>query len=177
VVVTQSAPPDGDLERYWRSVLRTYERRLVAYVRSFERDPAEVADLVQATWCIAWERSRLADAGPVDLPFVLSCCREAARLRQAAYRHRTAVTRALEREPSFDADAIDETEVDALGDRAWNCLLTLPPRQRETVVWHLLYDRSDAETARLLGCAVGTMKAHYHRALLKLRRFASMLRG
>lgn len=46
----------------------------------------------------------------------------------------------------------------------------LPKRQREVVVLRFLADRSEQQTADALGCSVGTVKQHSHRALASLRR-------
>lgn len=45
----------------------------------------------------------------------------------------------------------------------------LPRRQREVVVLRYVADRSEAETAQVLGMAVGTVKRHAHRGLAALR--------
>lgn len=48
-------------------------------------------------------------------------------------------------------------------------LLTLPPRQRAAVVLRHYEDRSEVETAALLGCSVGNVKALTSRGLAALR--------
>ena len=45
----------------------------------------------------------------------------------------------------------------------------LPRRQREVVVLRYLADRSEADTASLLGTSVGSVKTHAHRGLAALR--------
>lgn len=48
-------------------------------------------------------------------------------------------------------------------------LRSLPPLMRAAVVLRYLEDRSEAETAQLLGCSVGTVKSAGSRGVAKLR--------
>lgn len=52
-------------------------------------------------------------------------------------------------------------------------LAALPARQRVTVVLRVLEDMSEAETARLMGCSVGTAKSNLARGLDKVRSLLS----
>lgn len=54
-------------------------------------------------------------------------------------------------------------------DRLWRLVSRLPAMQRATIVLRFYEDRSELETARLLGIAPGTVKAHTSRGLAKLR--------
>ena len=48
-------------------------------------------------------------------------------------------------------------------------LRTLPPRMRAAVVLRYLEDLSEADTAAVLGCSVGTVKSAVHRGVARLR--------
>jgi RNA polymerase sigma-70 factor (sigma-E family) len=49
-------------------------------------------------------------------------------------------------------------------------LSQLPPRQRAAIVLRYFLDLSEAETARALGCSVGTVKSNTSKGLARLRQ-------
>lgn len=68
----------------------------------------------------------------------------------------------------FGAGA-DITEVADSRSDLRTALGTLPRRQRAVVVLRYFEDLSETETARVLGCSVGTVKSQTSKALAKLR--------
>jgi RNA polymerase sigma-70 factor (sigma-E family) len=64
----------------------------------------------------------------------------------------------------------DAAVTDTLPNRdLWVALRALPPRQRAVVALRYLEDLTEAETAQILGCSVGTVKSQNAKALARLR--------
>ncbi|WP_232679892.1 SigE family RNA polymerase sigma factor [Nocardioides sp. R-C-SC26] len=59
----------------------------------------------------------------------------------------------------------------------WDCLQRLPVRQRVAVVLRYYEDLTEAQTAEVMGCAVGTVKSQVSAALTKLRLDPSVLQN
>lgn len=79
--------------------------------------------------------------------------------------------RLRERVPAGRVEAAVPSPEHAVVDRdeLWSRISALPPRQRAVVVLRYYEDLSEAEIARVLGCAPGTVKAHASAALRTLR--------
>lgn len=69
-----------------------------------------------------------------------------------------------------EAVTADATDEHGERDRLRRAITRLPARQRAVIVLRFLADLSEAETARTLGCTVGTVKSQAARALINLRR-------
>lgn len=74
----------------------------------------------------------------------------------------------LELQPSV----AEPTQVE--GQDLWNAIGHLPRRQRAVVVLRYLEDRTETDTADLMGCSVGTVKSQCAKALAKLRLDAAL---
>jgi RNA polymerase sigma-70 factor (sigma-E family) len=94
------------------------------------------------------------------------CVRVASNLALDTLRARTRAVRRNERIRA--AGSASDPALDARLD-LYVALERLPRRQRQTVVLRYLGDLSEAQTAELLGCSVGSVKTHASRGLAALR--------
>ena len=68
-----------------------------------------------------------------------------------------------------DPGVADPTALLPEDDQLWAAVRGLPPRQRTAVVLRYCEDLSEAQTAEMMGCSVGTVKRQVSVALGKLR--------
>jgi RNA polymerase sigma factor (sigma-70 family) len=86
--------------------------------------------------------------------------------RWRATRSRSAGERLVAEPPETTSAHDPETGRD---DELWQAVLSLPPRQRAVMVLAYYEDLTDADTADVLGCTVGTVKSQRAKALRSLR--------
>jgi RNA polymerase sigma-70 factor (sigma-E family) len=99
-------------------------------------------------------------------------------LANAAVDRRRLLRRRPERPLDPGAPA-DTNEVDQVTERAVliRALADLPPRQRAVLVLRYFEDLTEAQTAAVLGCGVGTVKSQSSRALARIRESAGLAGG
>ena len=70
---------------------------------------------------------------------------------------------------NYDQPQPDGSEAYAVRHQLLRALQDLPPRQRAAIVLRYYDDLTEAQTAEILGCSVGTVKSQTSRALDRLR--------
>lgn len=142
-------------------VARSAAHLRTAYLLTGNRADAE--DLLQTTFAktfLAWDKIR--DRQALD-----------GYVRRAMVNTQTSFWRRKKPEALYgdvpDAPGHDGHADSDLHDALWTALAQLPRRQRATVVLRYYEDLSEAETARVLGVSVGTVKSTTSRALATLR--------
>ena len=142
---------------------------LLAVARAYAPDDDAARDLVQQAWVRIQERRESFDGRGSLLGWMLAVCRHECLAR---LRHERARATA---EATYAGTAAGEQPPDevALGDHdrasVHAALAALPPRQRDAVILRLLDGRSTRDTAALMGCAEGTVKALLHQGVTNLR--------
>lgn len=150
----------------FRRLVDEHSPRLLAVAMSYTRSIDESHDAVQEVWIRAFEkRHQLHSVGGL-VGWLLTTCRNVC--QSEARRASTRLRHAADARPSGAPPPDEPSERAALRADVFAAIGALPERQRDTVVLRILEDRSTRETAELLGCAEGTVKAALHQALKKL---------
>lgn len=133
-----------------------------AYLLTGDHQLAE--DLLQSALASTYRHSRrVRDGNPV------AYVRQAMHREQISWWRRRRPAEHLSGEP-VDRRGVEDVAADVVNRVTLvRALAQLPPRQRAVVVLRFYDDLTEAETARVLGCAVGTVKRQAHDALARLR--------
>ena len=123
------------------------------------RDPAAAEDVVQEAFLRVFSRLRIPPDEEAARPYLRRAVINGALSRLRSDQRRQArEVRAWNRPVTADAD-----------DELWELVRRLPPRQFAVIALRYWLDQSEAETARLLRCRVGTVKSLASRAIATLR--------
>jgi len=168
VAGSTGGPTEGSREADFTDYVAARQQALLrtAYVLTGDRHAAE--DLLQTALARAylfWQRLR--DPGAADGYVRKIMINEHTGWWRRAWRRNERSTDALP-EPRSPGTA-DSTGRSDERDAMWSLMQSLPPRQRAAVVLRYYEDLSEAETAAVLGCSVGTVKSQTSRAIAALR--------
>jgi RNA polymerase sigma-70 factor (sigma-E family) len=153
----QVGAPPGVVETECDAFVRVRLPQLVKFARALTGDDHAAADLVQdALEQLIPRWSRL--SGDPE-----------AYLRRVMVNRRVSVWRKVRRERL--TDRLPEYAVSRPGhdDELFAALRQLPQGQRAVIALRYLEDLTEVETARVLGCSVGTVKSQTSRAMARLR--------
>ena len=131
---------------------------LLRFGRALTGDEHRGADLVQDALVRVlprWDRIRARDPEGY--------------VRRVMVNRNISVWRSLRRERLTDEPPELPATESQRDDALWSALRRLPPRQRTVVALRYLADQTEAQTAALMGCSIGTVKSQTSDAMRKLR--------
>lgn len=141
--------------------------RLVQVLSLYCGDQPTAEDLAQETLARVWLKWRR--VSQMDAP-ELWARRVGLNLATSWHRRRQAGTRAMTRVAAMAPAAAASSQLEEPGRDTLQLLAALPHRQRAAVVLRFFEDLSVTETARVMGCKEGTVKALTSQGLERLRQ-------
>ncbi|HEX5533592.1 MAG TPA: SigE family RNA polymerase sigma factor [Actinomycetales bacterium] len=144
------------VEARWAALVR------FGYLLTGDRGHAE--DLVQAALEKCWPKWRSIRSDSPER-YIRAAMANLAASQWRRKRHREVPLEDAGHGPSHAGPA----DGHAVRDEVWQLLQSLPPRMRAVVVLRWVEDLSEAQTAQMLGCSVGSVKSQSSRALARLR--------
>ena len=155
-------PPDDEFAAYVKARQDDFVR--FGYLLTGDRMAGEdLAQIALAKLHLKWDTIRQAESTDAWVRRVM------------VNEHTSWWRRAWRRRETLDVDPVRESErrgaVDTtpIDRELWTQVMALPPRQRAAVALRYYEDLTEAQTAEILGCSVGTVKSQVHRALATLR--------
>lgn len=149
---------DAFVTARWGALLRT------AYLLTRDRGRAE--DLVQAALTKLWFAWDRVDGDPE--PYVR---RILVTTHASWWRRRWWSELVSDRVGELQAPGTDTVDLHV---DVWTALGHLPPRQRAVLVLRYFEDLTEAETAAVLGCSIGTVKSQHAKAMRRLQSDGSV---
>lgn len=154
-------------------VFNAHHRQAVrlAYLLTSDADQAEdIAAEAFAKVYPRWKKGQIRDVGAYLRRAVANEANSKLRRRYLERREASRRTGDLRGGRTMDENAADH-------DAVWLAIQRLPDRQRHAVVLRYYEDLSEADTAEILGCSVGTVKSQVSRGLAKLEQMLGDVDG
>lgn len=148
-----------------RQFIETESPALLRFAWALTGDWATAEDLVQAALVVTWPRwNSLVRADRPEYYVRKVIVTTFLRWRRRRWNSEIPTVDLPRRPDQIDDYSAADTRQSVLA-----ALTRLPPRQRAVVVLRYFSDLSEAQTAELLGCSIGTVKRYNHDALARLR--------
>ncbi len=164
----------GD-QALFRDLVREMSPRLLHLIRSYARDDAHAADLLQASWIqIYRKRARFSGTGSF-LGWALAVCRNVCRME--ARKRRGVRPVRLDEYGDLQDSGPGPAEVHIQRQQAsalYVALERLPVRERDAIVLRIIEGKSTAEVAHILAVKEASVRSLVHRGLKKLRRMSGL---
>jgi RNA polymerase sigma-70 factor (sigma-E family) len=163
--IEQTGAVMSDRDADFTAYLQARQARLLRTAYLLTGDQHRAEDLLQTSLAklyLSWDKVLERDS--VDAYVRRIMVNENNSLWRRAWRRREVATdRVPETAPVLD------TYDEGAGAEVWRVVQTLPPKARAVVVLRYYEQLTEAETAEVLGIAVGTVKSQCSRALATLR--------
>ncbi|WP_130650960.1 SigE family RNA polymerase sigma factor [Egicoccus halophilus] len=151
------------------AVFNAHHRQAVRLAYLLTSDPHQAEDIVADAFTkvyVRWQKGEVRDVGAYLRRAVANEANS--KLRRRYLERREAAKRSGD---DRGVRLVDDVAADH--DVVWQAIQRLPDRQRQAVVLRYYEDLTEAETAEILGCSVGTVKSQVSRGLARMQELLS----
>jgi RNA polymerase sigma-70 factor (sigma-E family) len=147
------------------TVFNAHHRQAVRLAYLLTSDPHQAEDVAAEAFAKVYARWKKGEVRDVGAYLRRAVANEA----NSKLRRRYLERRESQRRTGDDRGVRLVDDRAAERDQVWQAIQRLPDRQRQAVVLRYYEDLSEAETAEILGCSVGTVKSQVSRGLTRLQ--------
>ena len=159
----------GD-ETAWEALVREHQTAMFRLAYLLLADAGEAEDVTQEAFVRAFRALDGFDETRPLRPWLLSVSANLARNRRRSIGRAFQLwSRAAQSEPEPVASIRERSGQQWEAQTLWQAVRRLPPRDQEVIYLRYFLDLSEAETAKALDVASGTVKSRLHRAMSRLR--------
>lgn len=162
--------PDEAARRRFELVFERHRRPVLGYALRRVDDPADAADILAATFLVAWRRIEDVPEGDDARPWLLAVARRALANARRGERRQDALAERIGRELAMRVPASAHTAgsgSEAAG--VWLALARVSEEDREVLLLAGWEELAPAEIAVVLGVRPVTARSRLHRARRRLR--------
>jgi RNA polymerase sigma-70 factor (ECF subfamily) len=153
----------GDREAFM-ALVRAYERRLLFFIRRFERDPNRALDVLQEVWMSVWKTIGALRKPEAFRTWLYRIAHGAVVGAIRAEQRRREIETDLRDPPTQRPQLAPELQAVDTADLLHHALDRLSPEHRTVVLMRFLEDMTIDEIADAAGVPAGTVKSRLHYA-------------
>jgi RNA polymerase sigma-70 factor (ECF subfamily) len=167
-VITIQQAVQGDAAA-WEALVRDHQQAVFRLAYLFVRDADDAEDVAQDAFVRAFRALPTFDVSRPLRPWLLQIAANLARNRRRSLRRYLAVLQRVWRMQPTAVSQPNRLDSAWESDQLHQALEQLRPAEREIIYARYFLELSEADTAEVLGVALGTVKSRLSRAMKRLR--------
>lgn len=158
----------GDIEG-WERLVATHQQSVFRLAYLFLGDADDAEDISQETFIHAYRALNRFDPARPFRPWLMQIATNLCRNWHRSFRRYWVALQNLINNESRPGSTLELAEHNVDMENLWKAINRLPLADRQVIYLRYFLECSEAETAEVLGIALGTVKSRSHRALERMR--------
>jgi RNA polymerase sigma-70 factor, ECF subfamily len=153
----------------WAQLVQLHQQPIFRLAYLLLGDPDDAEDVVQETFLRAYHALGRFDSARPLRPWLMRITTNLCHNWRRSVGRYLAVLQQLLQRDSTARNAVQQAEQHLESELIWKAVQRLRFEDQQVIYLRYFLDCSEAETAEILGAALGTVKSRHHRALVRLR--------